>query len=528
MPTRTPLTLLLDGVLFENPERVELALRRIKQLVNLDQLEESPLDSTAALEEIVQALLVSHPQLAKVPTTRDCSLPLHYAVRLDSLFIVRRLLQRYREGVSMQNAKGKTPLHFAARNGRLDICRQILQIAPETASIACENGKLPLHFACREGHLDICWLLLQAHPEGASWQTDKCKVALHFAARWGHLQLAQVLVKFFPQGVSTLDCEGSLPLHDATRQGQFKMVQYLVSLYPKGLRQENVRGETPLFTAVRSGNLELSHFLMQAWPEGGKRVLQSAQFDDQVGSWEPELLSMCLYYGAAEKEGGNMPAGIAKRDLTIIPKGSTSKRPASTTICSFAKRRHLEYDSGNDDQHRELLTSQHGTTTFLPLHAALECGASSAVLTHILEKGTNQLMQRNSLGMLPLHVAAANFRQETLSVIISMLWKRYEQASSVRDNSGRLPLHLALQSRADCRLVECLLQSPKKDEDSLPAHFDSSSGGMVSADTPLQQQSTTILEEYPLLMATEYGCDLSTVYLLLREDPTVLKNACLS
>jgi len=165
MPTWTWLTLLLDGVLFEDAEQVEIALSRIRRLVNFGELRESPLQSIAALEEIVQALLTHHPQLAKVPTTRDSSLPLHYAVSMNSLNIVHRLLHRYREGVSVQNAKGKTPLHFCARDGKLDVVRHILLIAPETASIRAEGGKLPLHLACREGHVDICRELLRVHPQ---------------------------------------------------------------------------------------------------------------------------------------------------------------------------------------------------------------------------------------------------------------------------------------------------------------------------------------------------------------------------
>ncbi|CAJ1953876.1 unnamed protein product [Cylindrotheca closterium] len=589
MPTRSPLTLLLDAVLLGDADRVEVALSRIRPLVNLESLCGNPLQSISALEEIVQALMMHHPQLAKVSTSRDNSLPLHYAVRMNSIKIVSRLLQRYREGIFMQNAQGKTPLHFAARVGKLDMVRQILQIAPETAAIRSENGKLPLHFACREGHLEIAKELLQVHPQGASWQTDKCKVALHFAARWGHIEIAKELLRVYPQGVSILDYEGSLPLHDATRQGQTRMAKYLAPLYLKGLELENVRGETPLFTAVRSGNYELSSFLLRAWPEGGKHVLQSACFDDRVGTWEPGLLNMCLFGASMEKGGGANTTvdikchGIANSTTTSSTSSSTSsissgsgssrtftssrvlapmphdkvtnKRsaPISSNHGIAAKRRYLEKNENNyrgSDDHQQLSSTSSTNneqqqqqqppqiSAFLPLHAALECGASPAVLNYILQKGTNQLMERNRMGMLPLHLAAAYFKEESLPIILNVLWKHYEQASSVRDNLGRLPLHLALQARADCRLVECLLHSAtastsgsstgnaKEDHDApdtttmSTTNNDNNNNNNNSSST-----NSAMVDEYPLFMATEYGCDLSTIFLLLREDPTVLKNA---
>jgi len=452
MVTSSPLTLLLDAILFQNADQVTTALNQIRTLVNLEHLHESPLQSIRALEEIVQALMKHHPQLAKVPSSRDKSLPIHYAASIGNTNIARPLLRMHRQGLLMQNRNGKTPLHYAAREGKLDMVQQILQIAPETASKPNKKGKLPLHFATREGHLEICRILLQVHPEGASWQTHKGKVALHFCARWGHLELAQLLHATYPQGVSTLDYEGSVPLHDATREGQFPMTRFLVPLYPQALARENMRGETPLFPAVRSGNYDLCLFLVQAWPEGGRRVLQNAKMDDSVGCWEPGLLDLCLH-GAVDRGGGDAYPNNQNENTTnnaASLQSTCRKRPADD-VGEVLPPKRLHYLESNDPQSppppQVATPPPSPPTVFLSLHAALECGASAPVLSHILEKSTSQLllMQRNRMGMLPLHLAAMHSSAENLPIIKDVIWKRYQQACSVRDHLGRLPLQLALR-----------------------------------------------------------------------------------
>jgi hypothetical protein len=72
---------------------------------------------------------------------------------------------------------------------------------------------------------------------------------------------------------------------------------------------------------------------------------------------------------------------------------------------------------------------------------------------------------------------------------------------------GRLALHLALMSRASCRLVEFLLEA-------------NPSSGVEHCETV----DARFGDKLPLHMATAHDCDLSTIYMLLRGDPTIVQS----
>ena len=312
----TPLLLLLDGILSQDEQSTSIALEQIKKLDpslasitfsesvsdnDIDNDEQSssslsPLRSASVLEDIVGRLLGIQPQLARIPSENDGSLPLHFAASIGNIRVTALLLHHYRDAALMHNTKGKIPLHYAAREGRTDMVRFLLRLVPSCASVYTKKNKLALHFAAGEGHTDVVRDLLRVYPESAKIPSKKGKVGLHFAARWGHIDIARDLYQIYPDCIHTLDYDGSNPLHDATREGQLEMSKFLVERYPPVLCKSNIRGEIPLFAAIRSGNVPLCAFLIRSWPASGKQVLQENVSDstDDVSSWVPDILNLCL------------------------------------------------------------------------------------------------------------------------------------------------------------------------------------------------------------------------------------------
>jgi ankyrin repeat protein len=534
MSATTPLLCLLDAILSQDAVKTATALEQIQDLVNIGPLQESPLRSASALEHIVQSLMMHHPYLAQVASSNDHSLPLHFAASIGNTRVAGLLLEKHRRAALTPNSKGKIPLHYAAREGRTDMVKHMLHVVPEAAAVLSKKGKLALHFAASEGHIEVCWALLRVYPEGALIPSKKGKVAIHFAARWGHTMIAKDLYRICPAGVSTLDYDGSLPLHDATREGQLEMATFLVNIYHQGLSQENVRGETPLFAAIRSGNHDLCTFLIHAWPQGGRLVLRAVGEEDDIGNWEEGLLDLCLR-GAVDKLYRNpTPSNCAKiresaEDSHIVTTAShqdeqssssdldiTLPRSKSPVLEEGERRKKRSVSSENCESHKrarsgsieqELSSLQISELhRFLPLHAALQCGASPPVLDYVLDQFSEYLTKRDDKGMLPLHLAIQHGSEKTVSITMERIWKPYQKACSKRDFLGRLPLHLALKARSDCRLIRFLL-------DSNPSAA-VEDGNITDPD---------MVEQRPILMAAEYQCDLSTVFMLLREDPNVLK-----
>jgi len=590
----TPLLMLLDGILSQDEQSTITALKQIEKLdpafqypqsihagyisdPSSDPEYESPLQSASALEGIVERLLTIKPHLARIPSESDGSLPLHFAASIGNIRVADLLLNHHRDAALTHNTKGKIPLHYAAREGRIEMVRFLLQLVPICAAILTKKGKLALHFASGEGHMEVVRDLLRVYPSGAILPSKKGKVALHFAARWGHIDIARDLCQIHPAGINTLDYDGSNPLHDATREGQFEMAKFLVERYPPVMYKSNIRGEIPLFAAIRSGNIPLCAFLIRSWPGSGKQVLQAIGDPDDVSSWEPAILDICLRgavgnftdlspeergytddhtraiidrimnsntvtdfvdkphqrfsdrysqdrnqrFKEATLEVGYTPQRLSP-DLNILLPRSKSpilesedcgkKRNSSdVTDCNKRQRRGCidEHDSEGEEEtctHRSYRNTLE-KNSFYQVHAALECSATTNVLECVLERYPEQDSIQDDYGRLPLHIAISNCRSNgSVDFILERIWKPHQDACFNRDYFGRLPLHLALMTRADSRLVRVVL-------DAYP------SSGIEQCQIVDEQYSHML----PIHMAILHGCDLSTIFMLVRRDPAIVQ-----
>ena len=613
----TPLLLLLDGVLSQDEQSTVTALRQIEKLdpsfrclqttqqtdpcaaASPDPKDDSPLRSASALEGIVERLLAIRPHLARVASESDGSLPLHFAASIGNIRVAALLLKHHRDAALTHNTKGKIPLHYAAREGRIEMVRFFLRLVPVCAAILTKKGKLALHFASGEGHTEVVRDLLKVYPSGAILPSKKGKVALHFAARWGHIEIAHDLCRIYPACIHTLDYDGSNPLHDATREGQYEMAKFLVERYPPAMCKSNIRGEIPLFAAIRSGNVSLCSFLIRSWPGSGKQVLRTITDPDDVASWDPSVLNLCLRgavgnftdlspeereytdsnddaikvsivdgsssttsgsafatgaigrampgelhgsfpydryrahprahsancgdHGASPRVGnlsttyGSPPRLPPDLDI-LIPR---SKSPILELDDCGKKRSAADGTNGNKRPRRGSIgedgdeeggdASDTGCSyrntlekhTFYQVHAALECSASVNVLKCVLERYPEQLSLHDDYGRFPLHIAASHCRSEgSVDLVLERIWKRNEGVCSKRDYFGRLPLHLALMARADSRLVEVLLDA------------NPSSG--VEQCQCVDERFAHLL---PIHVATSHGCDLSSLFMLVRRNP---------
>lgn len=588
----TPLLLLLDGILSQDEQSTDTALRQIEKLdpafqylqnIQTDSIAgpssspeyESPLRSASALEEIVKRLLTIKPHLAAVASESDGSLPLHFAASIGNIKVVSMLLNHHRDAALTHNTKGKIPLHYAAREGRIEMVRFLLRLVPLCAATLTKKGKLALHFASGEGHTEVVRDLLRVYPSGAILPSKKGKVALHFAARWGHVDIARDLCRIYPACIHTLDYDGSNPLHDATREGQFEMAKFLVERYPPVMYKSNIRGEIPLFAAIQSGNIPLCAFLIRSWPESGKQVLQAISDPDGVSSWKPDILNLCLRGAVANftdlssqerrytddharsiidriinsnpvtsfthkphqqfsdrcthgtdhrynEESLASPQRPPPDTDVLVPRskspileldGCKKKRSSSDGI-NCIKRQRRGYMDENDNEEGDKETCANCSykktlekNTFYQVHAALECSATTNVLECVFERYPEQHSVQDDYGRLPLHIAISHCRSNgSVNFILERIWKPHQDACFIRDFFGQLPLHLALVTRANSLLVRVLL-------DAYP------SSGVEQCQVVGENFSHML----PIHMATLHGCDLSTLFMLVRRDPSIVE-----
>lgn len=542
----TPLHLLLDGILSNDYEQVNEAVNYVanSQPSSMTPAQHSKLvsimlqarSSTNTITNIVQFILQRDPDMASVKSAVDKSLPLHFAATLGNKDVAAMLIKAYPQGVLAANEKGKLPIHYAAREGRVDVVDLLLQADPSCAKVTSHKQKLALHFSVGDGHREVSLKLLRAYPEAAMMKSQKGRLALHFACRWGHNKLVQDLLEIYPQAARCLDWDGSLPLHDAARQGQVETAKILLKAYPQGIKQINHRDETPLFAAARAPSLECVEVLVRAWPAGGRSVVQKLRPEDGIDNWDWKILELCLR-GATNMlppmsdfdqhhesdhphdnnfltENFSNYAECKKPAQTNAQQDECRKRTGSLTgeyKRPSKKVKALDADENVNYNFRNSPKSYTHHKKFKALHAALESHASYTVLRRVLQLYSHQVFDVDHKNQTALHVAVQYLNNETLDKmshekIVKEIIRLNPQSALKRDLNLRLPLHSALCAKPPCpaELMKLLIDVNKSS-----AYEKCGSRDCFN-------------EKEPLFMAMANDCDLETVFMFIRGNPSVL------
>jgi ankyrin repeat protein len=516
---RTPLLLILDGILSQDESQTKLAMVQMSRLVpslreelklsiatasvqgrchddDDNNNEEgdvnendvavsvlSPFRFAESLIRVMHRLLESFPQMASIPSGHDGSLPLHFAASIGNVPLARLLLEHYPVAASTPNSKGKIPLHYAAREGRTNMVIYLLQAMPHTAAIESKKRKLALHFAAGDGHVEVVRALLRVHPAGASLTSGKGKLPLHFAARWGHMEIAYDLCRIHPESCSTLDWEGSLPLHDAAREGQVEMSQFLVQRYPEGLSTANIRGEIPLFPAVRSGNVDLVVCLLQAWPPGGKHILQTVGPDDNVAEWDESILDLCLRGAVENFSDCTLIPPRDKEDEFISPpilySSPAGDSPAEEYECQSPPCKSTWFPAGNKDKLARVASSlDHPQDSNADAAAAGQGVASLPQTPPMMEitlprskspilEGEGSRKKRAQSSTLTVdgcsershkRLRCGSICGEDMGEEEQLCKQEQEFGSTIVPSRPFIPLHAALECGASCHVVKCVLE----------------------------------------------------------------------
>ena len=199
----------------------------------------------------------------------------------------------------------------------------------------------------------------------------------------------------------------------------------------------------------------------------------------------------------------------SKSPILETDTGCGKKRSSSGETNRTKKQRfgHINEKDGEENCTLSTYLKTLESNTFRQVHAALECSATTDVLDCVLQRYPEQHSVLDDYGRLPLHIAISHCRSDgSVDLILEKIWKPHQDACFVRDCFGRLPLHLALMTRADSRLVRALL-------DAYPS----------SGVEPCQVVDRKFTHMLPIHMALTNGCDLSTLFMLFREDPTVIE-----
>uniref|UniRef100_A0A7S0HBL6 Uncharacterized protein n=1 Tax=Hanusia phi TaxID=3032 RepID=A0A7S0HBL6_9CRYP len=122
--------------------------------------------------ELVRTILRRDPKAVHALRSDDSTTPLHLAVILQDVDLVRMFIS-HKADVTSKDHDGQTPLHVAALTGNAEITGMLVEAAKELQQLVDEKtvkGYSAIYLACWRGHLEVAQLL---HSKGAKLnQTD--------------------------------------------------------------------------------------------------------------------------------------------------------------------------------------------------------------------------------------------------------------------------------------------------------------------------------------------------------------------
>lgn len=477
---------------------------------------------------------------------------------------------------AITTTKQKLALHFAAGDGHVNVVQTLLKVYPGGASMSSAKGKIALHFSARWGHLQIARDLLKVYPEGISCQDWEGSLPLHDAAREGQYEMAAYLMERFPLGLCMANLRGEIPLFPAVRSRNLDLVVLCVTAWPTGAKHvlqniaqdDNVQGmgwdivELLLRGAVDnlpksclltvnnkckgrlrqpvSARLSSGQGIIAACPsptpeDYAKAEINSDSLESATDQHSLPLCNMrgvavavqhatetCSFLAAAPKTAMSAPMvmdiphiAVPRSKSPILEaeeKGNEKKQSGGrkrprlgSTDCS---------ETEMTDHCGGVMMSAHAAAaaaaasprrehTFIALHAALECGALSHVIRYILTERPAEVKISDDLGRLPLHLAVQQCRtEEQADLVLDEILKPFPEAVLRRDAQNRLPLHIAVAAQANVRIITALLRA------------------YPTAGVEPCRTNDEWHDQMPVQMACHFDCCLTSVYLLLRADPS--------
>ena len=477
---------------------------------------------------MVAYFLYATPHTAKIMSKKK-KLALHFAAGDGHTDVVQQLLRAYPEGASLQSAKGKVALHFAARWGHMQIASDLLFVYPESARCVDWDGSLPLHDAAREGQVVMSKFLIERYPNALSIANIRGEIPLFPAVRSGNVNLVVLYLQGWALGGKEI--LQAVSADDNIHDWDWNMVELLLRGAAENFSNcPLIEGKEPpaVCCTVERGANSVTGLDIEAPALSASRETETSLFERQMSTTlatrnHSITLSTASHLRLTECTTGTAESNPRSKSpiLEEIGAGRSKKRASSGCGNERKRSRSVHWHEEESLEHKSPRQRK-----FRALHAALACGASSHVIRCVLDMHAGQVSECDEHGHFPLHIAvrhpacsngtpviredrkgteADDDKKLIVEIVLKDILKPYPEAAMAFDSRRRLPLHLAIASRADSSVVQELLQI-------------NPSAGVDPVDT----DDVRFKNKPPLYMATEFDCDLTTTFLLLRGDPSVI------
>jgi ankyrin repeat protein len=318
-------------------------------------------------------------------------------------------------------------------------------------------------------------------------------------------------IAFCPDELQLCDKKKQTILHHACLfRAPADVIEMILYAAPELASMRNEDGEIALHWAIRlSAPKEIVKMLLSANPTSGFHA------KDKDGSTPLSLIwdrHRCEFLEAWWMGGGKgvLSLNSWKRVLLLLQYNSNQ-------VCRDTSTRE-DIDADVDAEAETPLP-------FRPLHVAAQSPCPPGVFSLLISVYRNELTVKDEDGRLPLHIAATNAttnRSYDVQSKISMLLTEYQEAARIADASGRLPIYIALESGIawdegiqDLFALEPKIMGVRDCVTSLYPFMLAAVGG--GRRRPVTTDAAETHE-------CQVDHSLSTIYTSLRADPAIVKS----
>jgi ankyrin repeat protein len=417
-----------------------------------------------AESRVIQRLIDSFPDSLRI-ADNEKAIPMHRVLESSAATsvsddIIVRMVQLYPDGCKRKNRLGDFPLHDAVRNSKsLKVIEAITDVYPDAIITADKEGVNPVQLLVaqtgrsRKDRALIMMLFVRMNSKSASMplQADG-QCLLHIVVQdrgFDEFQLAESIVGARAECASCRCRGGNLPLHAAVRTGAAMPCKAaLIAAFPDGLKAKDPNGDLPLHLALRD--------------DGAVRSSRSLEDIVQLIDGYPEAVSiqdkereLPIHYALRSRSN----AAIVNRLLDCYPdclrvadkeKDLPLHRALEATAVSGSYddviiRMVRMYPDGCKKKNR---------LGDMPLHDAVRTGKAIAVIEALADVHPDAVVTVDKEGADPIHmmiqqrVAGMNYTKEQQAAILLLFVRMNVKAASLRSkDDGLTVMHTIVRDR---------------------------------------------------------------------------------
>ncbi|GMY20732.1 protein ACCELERATED CELL DEATH 6-like [Fagus crenata] len=155
-----------------------------------------------------------------------------FCLTFNTLFadFVSKMLEKFPNAISEEDACGRIPLHYAAYYGDLEAVELFLEKTISLAYKKDKEGMSSLHISAKVGHVNVMRTLFTKCPYTLELLDNKGRTALHLAVESGNIDAVEIFLKekASQDMINEQDEEGNTSLHLAAINGRYEILTMLL------------------------------------------------------------------------------------------------------------------------------------------------------------------------------------------------------------------------------------------------------------------------------------------------------------